>query len=131
MMKWRLATTTAFGLLLGAWAYFAEWSYERPGSLHGTLHDPLVASALMLLTILVGFLVARPWVLLALIGPITSLAYLQSTGKRGPDGVSPLTSPPGIFLLIWFALLLALGLGLASLWRQYKDRRSRQGLRST
>lgn len=130
-MKRRVAITTAFGLLLGAWAYFAEWSYERPGSLHGTLHDPLVVLALILLAILAGFLVARPWVLLALVGPIASLAYLQSTGKRGPDGVSPLTSPPGIFQIIWFALLLALGLGLASLWRQFKGRRREQGLRST
>jgi hypothetical protein len=127
-MKRRVATATAFGLLLGAWAYYAEWSYERPGSLHATLDDPLVLSALMLLAVLLGFLVARPWVLLALIGPIASLAYLQSTGKRGPDGISPLTSPPGIFRIIWFALLLALGLGLAGLWRQFKDR---QGLRST
>jgi hypothetical protein len=88
-------------------------------------------SALMLLTIVVGFLVARPWVLLALTGPISSLAYLQSTGKKGADGVSPLTSPPGIFLILWFALLLALGLGLSALWRQFKERRDRQGVRST
>jgi hypothetical protein len=130
-MKLRVAITTAFGLLLGAWAYWAEWSYERPGSLHGTLQDPLVISALMLLAILTGFVVARPWVLLSLIAPITSLAYLQTTGHRGPDGISPLTSPPGIFHIVWFALLLALGLGLASLWRQFKDWRGQRSLRST
>lgn len=127
-MKWRLAITTAFGLLLGAWLYLDEWSYERPGSLHETVNDPLVATGLMLLAILAGFLVARPWVLLSLLLPIASLGYLQSTGKKGPDGISPLTSPPGIFHIIWFALLLALGLGLASLWRQFRERR---GLRST
>jgi hypothetical protein len=87
-MTWRIATTTGFGLLLGAWL----------------------------------------WVLLSLLLPVASLGYLQSTGKRGPDGVSPLTSPPGIFGLIWFALLLGLGLFLASLWRQFRDRRD---LRST
>jgi hypothetical protein len=127
-MKWRIATTAAFGLLLGTWSYLDEWSYERSGSLHETVNDPLVVTALMLIAILVGFLVARPWVLLSLLLPIASLGYLQSTGKRGGDGVSPLTSPPGIFHIIWFALLLALGLGLASLWRQLQDRR---GLRST
>lgn len=130
-MKWRVAITTAFGLLLGAWAYFAAWSYERPGSLHATLHDPLALSALMLLAILVGFLLARPWALFALIGPIASLAYLQSTGKKGPDGISPLTSPPGIFQIAWFALLVALGLALASLWHQVKDWRDRRGVRLT
>lgn len=127
-MKWRVATTTAFGLLLGAWSYLAEWSYERPGSLHDTLNDPRVAVAMLVLAILTGFLVARPWVLLSLAVPIVSLGYLQSTGKHGPDGVSPLTSPPGIAHIIWFALMLGLGLGLAAVWRQFRDRR---GLRST
>ena len=125
-MKWRVAITPAFGLLLGAWLYFDAWSYERPGSLH--LDSPLIAIAVMPLAILTGFLVARPWVLLSLLAPIASLGYLQSTGKRGPDGVSPLTSPPGIFHIVWFALLLGLGIWFASLWRQFKDR---QALRST
>jgi hypothetical protein len=127
-MKWRVAITIAFGLLLGAWSYLAEWSYERPGSLHETLTDPLIAIAMLVLAILTGLLVARPWVLLSLAAPIASLAYLQSTGKHGPDGISPLTSPPGIAHIIWFALMLGLGLGLAAIWRQFKDRR---GLRST
>jgi hypothetical protein len=127
-MTWRIATTTAFGLLLGAWLYLVEWSYERPGSLHGTWDGPLFAIALTLIAILAGFLVARTWVLLSLLLPIASLGYLQSTGKRGPDGISPLTSPPGIFHILWFALMLGLGLWLASLWRQLKYRRH---LRST
>ncbi len=127
-MKWRVAITTAFGLLLGAWLYLVEWSYERSSSFHEIWHGPLVAIALTLLAILTGFLVARPWVLLSLLAPIASLGYLQSTGKRGPDGVSPLTSPPGIFHIIWFALLLGLGIWFASLWRQFKDWRA---LRST
>jgi len=56
------------------------------------------------------------------------LGYLQSTGKHGPDGISPLTSPPGIAHIIWFALMLGLGLALAAGWRQFRDGR---GLRST
>jgi hypothetical protein len=122
-MKWRAAITIAFGLLLGAWCYLDEWSYDRPDSLHETLNDPLLATALMLLAILTGLLVARPWVLLSLVAPIASLAYLQSTGKKGPDGISPLTSPPGIVHIIWFALLLAVGLGLSGLWHQFENRR--------
>jgi hypothetical protein len=127
-MKWRIAITAAFGLLLGACSYLVEWSYERPGSLHETLDDPLVWLAMLALAIFTGFLVARPWVLLSLTAPIASLAYLQSTGKHGPDGISPLTSPPGVAHIIWFMLALCLGLGLAGIWRNLKDRR---GLRST
>ena len=127
-MKWRIAITTTFGLLLGAWLYLVEWSYERSSSFHEIWHGPLVAIALMLLAIITGFLVTRPWVLLSLLPSIASLGYLQSTGKRGPDGVSPLTSPPGIFHIVWFAALLGLGLWFASLWRRLIDRR---GLRST
>jgi hypothetical protein len=123
--------TIAFGLLLGAWAYLDEWSYERSGSLHGALQDPLIVVSLMLLAILTGFLVARPWVLLSLAAPIASLAYLESTGKKGPDGISPLASPPGIAHILWFALLLAVGLGLAHLWRQFVDWRRQRKLRAT
>ncbi len=130
-MKWRLAIAIAFGLLLGAWAYLDEWSYERPGSLHGALQDPLIVVSLVLLAILTGFLVARPWVLLSLTAPIASLAYLESTGKKGPDGISPLTSPPGIAHVLWFALLLAVGLGLSHLWRQFVDWRRQRNLRAT
>jgi hypothetical protein len=127
-MRWRIALTTAFGLLLGAWSYLVEWSYGRPGSLHETVDDPLIVVAMLALAIITGFLIARPWVLLSLAAPLASLAYLQSTGKHGPDGISPLTSPPGIAHIIWFALMLGLGLGLAALWRQFKDR---GGLRPT
>jgi hypothetical protein len=116
-MRWRIAITAAFGLLLGAWSYLVEWSYDRPGSLHETVDDPLIGLPMLALAILTGFLVARPWVLLSLAVPVASLGYLQSTGKHGPDGVSPLTSPPGIAHIIWFALMLGLGLGLAAIWR--------------
>jgi hypothetical protein len=123
-MRWRIAITAAFGLLLGAWSYLVEWSYDRPGSLHETVDDPLIGLGMLALAILTGFLVARPWVLLSLAAPIASLAYLQSTGKHGPDGISPLTSPPGIAHIIWFALMLGLGLGLAAFEHQFKDQRS-------
>jgi hypothetical protein len=127
-MKWRIATTVVLGLLLGTWAYLAEWSYERADSLHMTLQGAPVMLSLFLLTILGGFLVSRAWALLALLGPAASLAYLQSTGHRGPDGISPLTSPPGIFHLILYGMLLGLSIGLSSLWREFRDRRD---LRST
>jgi len=44
------------------------------------------------------------------------------------DGISPLTLPPGVAHILWFALMLGLGLGLAATGRQFKDR---GGLRST
>ena len=120
-MRLRLAVTVALALLLGAWAYLDEWTYQQGGSLATAVDSAPVVVAIFVITILAGALVGRAWVLLALLGPIASLAYLESTGHRGPDGISPLTSAPGIFLLVWLALLLALGIALASLWRFVRD----------
>jgi len=129
-VKLRIVATAGFGLLLGTWAYLDEWSYDQSWSLHDTLNNPLVLLALMGLAVLTGFLVSRGWVLLALLAPIASLAYLQSTGHKGPDGISPLTSPPGIFGLIWFGLLLLLGISASVLWSSVKEWRHRRNLRS-
>ena len=129
-MKRRIAATIAFGLLLGAWAYLDEWSYNQSWSLHSTVNDLPVVLAVMALTVLAGFLVGRSWVLLALLGPIASLAYLQSTGHKGPDGISPLTSAPGIFELIWFGLLLMTGVGISALWSYAREWHSERSLRS-
>jgi hypothetical protein len=125
-MKLRIVATAGFGFLLGTWAYLDEWSYDRSWSLHGTMNDPFGLLVLMALAVLTGFLVARSWVLLALLCPIASLAYLQSTGHKGPDGIAPLTSPPGIFELIWFGLLLLMGIAASVLWSSIREWRSRR-----
>ena len=129
-MKLRIAATVGFGLVLGTWAYLDDWSYDQAGSLHNTVNDPLVLLAMMVLAVLAGFLAGRSWVLLALLGPIASLAYLQSTGHKGPDGISPLTSPPRIFGLIWFGLLLLAGITVSVLRSSVREWRSRRSLRS-
>ncbi len=123
-MKLRLASTAALAILLGTWTYLAEWSYEQADSLHAAMNGLPVALTLFVLTFLVGFLVGRAWMLLALLGPIASLGYLQSTGHIGPDGISPLSSPPGIAHIIWLGVLLALGIALSSFWRNTRARRS-------
>lgn len=123
-MKQRIAATAVFGLLLGAWAYLDFWSYEDHYSLHATLHGPVVVPILLALAILVGAIVGRGWVVLALAGPVISLAYLEQTsGHRGPDGISPLSSAPSIFFLVLFGLMLLAGVGVSHLWRQLRDQR--------
>jgi hypothetical protein len=121
-MTLRIATTAALAILIGTWAYLAEWSYEQADSLHAAMESLPVVLTLFALTFLGGLLVGRVWVLPALLGPIASLGYLESTGHIGPDGISPLASPPGIAQIIWFGVLLALGVAASSLWRKAEDR---------
>ena len=129
-MKLRIALTVALAFLLGAQAYIAEWSYQQEGSLHATLTGVEVVVPLLVLTILAGALVGRFWVLFALLGPIASLGYLQSTGHIGPDGISPLTSPPGIAHIVWLGVMLLLGLAVASFYRYLRKARGQSELRS-
>lgn len=119
----RIAATTAFGLLLGTWAYLDIRLYDQPDSLYETLHGAPIYPALILLAVLTGFAVGRGWVLLSLLGPVASLAYLQETGHRGPDGVSALTSAPSIAFLIWFGLMLLIGVGIHHFWRERREQR--------
>ncbi len=72
------------------------------------------------LALLIGFLVRRVWVLLALVGPLLSLGYLQVSGYISPwhDGTDPLLSPPGVSLFFWFGILLSIGIGIGLLWER-------------
>lgn len=87
------------------------------------------ASALcaLALAVGVGFFVRRSWVLLALVGPLLSLGYLQATGciSPGDDGADPLLSPPGISTFIWFGLLLLLGVWLGNVRERWRGQKMR------
>ncbi len=123
----RIIVTVAFAVVIGTWAYMEQkqisiYSQGTYDVLHSTVADILVIG----LPIAVGILVRRPWVLLALIGPLLSLGYLQVIGYRSPwhDGEAPLFSPPGIFSFIYLAILLWLGVLLG----RFAERQARPGL---
>ena len=124
-MKLRLGVATAYGLALTGWAYLDIRLYGSQGTAYDLLHKPVMAPALMLLAVLTGFVVGRWWAILILMGPVLSLGYLQDRGYQGPDGISPLTSPPSVFFLIWFGLLLLVGVAASHLWRHLKAERGR------
>lgn len=121
MARVRILLTTAYAVLLGAWAYadqkqldlYSQGTYE-------VLHSLTSELAFLGLGALVGFVVRRAWALLALVGPLLSLGYLQVTGYVSPwhDGTDPLLSPPGISFFIWFGVLLSIGIGLGILWER-------------
>jgi hypothetical protein len=114
-MRLRLALTIAYGAFLGAWAYTDQ---KNSGGLFGDLHSSIPFEIFVLvLAIVVGFVVRRVWVLLALLGPLLALGYLQVTDYVSPwhDGTDPLLSPPGISFFFWFGAALLIGVGLARL----------------
>jgi hypothetical protein len=115
MLPFRLALTVAYGIFLGVWAYTDQKSL---GGLFADLHSSIPFELLVLvLAVVVGFAVRRAWVLLALVGPLLALGYLQVTGYVSPehDGTAPLLSPPGVSFFLWFGTALLIGVGLGRL----------------
>jgi hypothetical protein len=126
-MRLRIALTIVCGLALGVYAYTAE-KYEWSGGVFEDLHSSSLYYLLMLaLSLTTGFAVRRWWVILALLGPLLALGYLQVTGYVSPwnDGNAPLLSPPGIALFFWFGIPLLLGLALG--WAQGRASSTRSG----
>ncbi len=116
-MRVRIAVTTAYGLLLGLWAYaeqkqidaYSQGTYEF---LHSTGFRVVFALALPLV---VGVVVGRWWVLASLLGPLAVLTYLQISGYVSPwhDGVPPLGLISLISLFV-SAVPLAIGASLGA-----------------
>jgi hypothetical protein len=114
----RAALVIGYGTCSAAWFYADQkqidlYSQGVYDFLHGTAFS---VGFLLLLPILVGWLVGRPWVLAALIGPLATLGYLQVTGYVSPwhDGSPPLGIPSlsGLFLsgvLLLFGVVLHVG----------------------
>lgn len=112
-MPLRIALTVAYGIFLGAWAYTDQ---KGSGGVFSDLHRSVPFEIFVLvLAVVVGFAVRRWWVLLALLGPLVALGYLQITGyvSSEHDGNQPLLSPPGISLFFWYGAALLLGVGLS------------------
>jgi hypothetical protein len=108
----------ACAIALGVWAY-TDQKHRYSGGVFEGLHDSaLFLLSTAILTVVTGIAVCRWWALLALLGPLFALGYLQVSGYISPwdDGTAPLLSPPGISRFVWFGLLLLAGMGLRHLW---------------
>jgi hypothetical protein len=109
----RVLVTVAGGAALGALAFLDQEGISLYSqSTYDALHSVVVGVAItIVLPILVGIIVRRQWALLALVGPLLVLGYLEATGYRSKwhDGNSPLLSPEGVFHFIWWAGLISLG----------------------
>jgi hypothetical protein len=126
-MRLRIALTIVCGLALAVYAYTAE-KYEWSGGVFEDLHSSsLFYLSMVALSFVTGFAVRRWWAMLALLGPLVALTYLEVSGYVSPwnDGNSPLLSPPGISLFFWFGIPLLLGLALG--WAQGRASSARSG----
>ncbi len=120
-MKLRVGIVLVYGILAGILMY---------ANAHEYVDDRLVLG-LLGLGVLTGVLVGRWWSLLALLGPLLSLGYLQAIGFRelNHDGVDPLLSAPGISKFFWLALPLLIGIAIHLGWRHWRASRDQPGLR--
>ncbi|HWA55552.1 MAG TPA: hypothetical protein VG816_15390 [Solirubrobacterales bacterium] len=114
-MKLRIGIVVAFGLLSGALMYVDAHEYLDDGVMLGLMGFGLIT----------GIVVGRTWSLLALLGPLVSLGYLQVIGFRelDHDGVDPLLSPPGIGKLVWLGLVILIGIAIRAGWDRWTDRK--------
>lgn len=115
-MKLRIGIVIAYGLAAGA-AMYAN-AHDHIG---GGLYLGLLA-----LGVFVGVLVGRAWALLALIGPLASLGYLQAIGyvETNHDGIDPLLSAVGFSRIFWLGLAVLIGMGIRALLRPLTRRRT-------
>ncbi|HEY0391397.1 MAG TPA: hypothetical protein VGC63_06800 [Solirubrobacterales bacterium] len=86
-------------------------SYQRVSFFHATV----AGIVLLALGVAVGAYVRSWWMLLALMGPLVALAYLEVSGFVGTSddlASEPLLSPPGVFVFFIFTTILMLGYAL-------------------
>ena len=107
--------TLAYALLAGAWAYVDQRQIDFSETAYEVLNGTVGTIAVLLAAVLTGWFVGRTWVLLALLGPLAFLGYLQVTDYVSPwhDGNQPLVSLPSAALFVWLAVLLLIGIGIA------------------
>lgn len=114
-MNFRIAVVVAYGLLVGAWAYLDHRQIDISTNAYDLSHGLPGTLVFLLLTVLTGVVVGRLWALLALLGPLVSLGYLQASGYTSPwhDGAAPLVSIQSTALFVWISLLLLIGVSLS------------------
>jgi hypothetical protein len=119
-MRQRIAIAAAYALLLAVWTFADQKSADLlPGSQTDRAELGFIA-----LTVLAGVAVGRWWVLIALLGGLGPLIYLQATGYLGHgfDGADPL-APSSISDLVWYGLFLLAGVGVRALWDRLQLKR--------
>jgi hypothetical protein len=106
----RVALVVGYGACSAAWAYADQKQIDLYSQgVYDFLHSPVISVGfLLLLPVFVGWLIGRLWVLVALIGPLSTLGYLQATGYVSPwhDGSPPLGVPSLVILSLSGGLLL-------------------------
>jgi hypothetical protein len=106
----RVALVVGYGACSAAWAYADQKQIDLYSQgIYDFLHSTVISVGfLLLLPVFVGWLVGRPWVLAALIGPLATLGYMQATGYVSPwhDGSPPLGVPSLVILFLSGGLLL-------------------------
>lgn len=129
-MRRRFTIAISYGVISGVWIYGA---HEEASLFHGTA----LGIVLLVLGVAVGACVRSWWMLLALMGPLIALGYLEVSGFVGTGddwAAEPLLSPPGVFVFFIFTTILMLGYALgqggewvAGAWRREdRDEESRR-----
>jgi hypothetical protein len=116
-MALRIALTVAYAVALGAVAFVEAKGPDLDAEgVYDFVDSVAFGLAFLGATLAVGFVVRSTRVLLALIGPVLSLGYLQVTGYTlgWRDGIDPLLSAPAIVQLVGLALVLVLASGLGA-----------------
>jgi hypothetical protein len=120
-MRRRFTVVVSYGVISGVWIYA---SYKEVS----VFHETAAGLVLLALGVAVGAYVRSWWMLLALVGPLIALGYLEVSGfvRTSDDWASePLLSPPGVFVFFIFTTILMLGYALgqggewvAGVWRR-------------
>lgn len=128
-MRRRLTAVISYGVISGVWIYGA---HEEASLFHGTA----LGIVLLVLGVAVGAYVRSWWMLLALVGPLVALGYLEVSGFVGTSddwASEPLLSPPGVFVFFIFTMILMLGYALgqgiewvSGVWSNDRDEESRR-----
>lgn len=108
----------AYAVVSGIWIYG-----EKRGDV--IVGRDVGGAVVLALAVGVGAIVGRWWVLLALIGPLLALGYLQAIGyvSASDDGADPLFSAPGVSVILWLGALILVGVGIGSVCRWWSHRR--------
>jgi hypothetical protein len=115
-VTWRLLLTIAYAAAVGA-------VLALENSDPGMSEVPILAA--WLVAVVVGFLVGRPWVMLAAVGAVVGRTIGWDAGEN--DGNPALWPPYVVVTIIAYSLPLFIGVGVRGLWHNRRDRPAESG----